>query len=101
LSCSCSHFQIARKFEFPSNNEDFGRNLETQTGFLCHFFAKPHVRFDLVVEVGHTLSGPSRTARRREGWPWSSAGTCCEGEGRHGRRTLAGRAWAGLGAAGA
>ena len=29
FSCSCSHFQIARRFEFPSipsNNEDFGRN---------------------------------------------------------------------------
>ena len=29
LSRSCSHFQIARRFEFPSipsNNEDFGRN---------------------------------------------------------------------------
>src|SRR6266550_4000325 len=29
FSCICSHFQIARRFEFPSipsNNEDFGRN---------------------------------------------------------------------------
>ena len=39
LSRSCSHFQIARRFEFPSipsNNDDFGRKFETQTGLLCY-----------------------------------------------------------------
>src|SRR5215467_8586702 len=59
LSCSCSHFQIARRFAFPSipsNNDDFGRKFETQARLLCHLFAKRHVRFDLVVEVGHALS---------------------------------------------
>ena len=32
-------------------------NVEAQARFFCHLFAKRHVRFDLVVEVGHTLSG--------------------------------------------
>ena len=60
LSCACSNFFKRRIFGFPSipsNNDDFGRKFETQTGLLCHFFAKRHVRFDLVVEVGHALSG--------------------------------------------
>src|SRR5215471_13516637 len=64
LSCSCSHFQIARRFAFPSmpsNNDDLGRKFETQTRLLCHFFAKRHVRFDLVVEAGHALSGMTHT----------------------------------------
>ena len=56
---------------------NFGRKvlgkLEIQTRFLCHFFAKFHVGFDLVVEVGHALSGmthpelqKSRRGRREE-----------------------------------
>ena len=42
-SSICSHFFDGQFFEFPSipsNNDDFGWNLETQARLLCHYFAK-------------------------------------------------------------
>jgi hypothetical protein len=50
LSCSCSHFQIARRFEFPSipsNNDDFGRKFETQPAFSA--ISLRNATFDLIL----------------------------------------------------
>ena len=59
-SNTCSHFQNNFVFNFRSirsNNGLFRRKLEAQTSTLCHFFAKLHVVFCLVVQIGHILSG--------------------------------------------
>ena len=84
LSCSCSHFQIARRFEFPSipsNNDDFGRKFETQ----ALSFAKTHAAFGInhiaassrlhsAMTACHvSLVSTCQTRRRNAGSPFSLA----------------------------
>src|ERR1700756_2258424 len=63
-SCSCSHFQIGRRFEFPSipsNNEDLDGSSKPKPAFSAMSFAKRRLR---LVEV-----------RRITNWRFSSPKT--------------------------
>jgi hypothetical protein len=57
-SCSCSHFQIGRRFEFPSINEDLDGSSKPKPAFSAMSFAKRRLR---LVEV-----------RRITNWRFSS-----------------------------